>query len=187
MGVAVPIALGAIAVAGTITSVMAARRQGQVGADTAILNSQLRGRELTGQALLAENQALQMEREGTLSEQAATAEREATAFDVARSREQGAAFQAQQRADVAGSGLEAIGSPLLVMAETAKQLELDRLSLTHAGEVRARESEEEARMARYGGALSRYQAGELRKGIPLQLDIGRYQAQATRQAGRLAA
>jgi hypothetical protein len=166
---------------------MASVAQGQVQAQTAMMNAKLRARELISQAQVAENQALQQEREGELGLQAATAEREATAFEVGRAREVGTAFQAQQRVDVAGAGLEATGSPLLVMAETARQLELDRQAMTHAGEVRAREAEEEARMSRYGAQLSRYQAGELRKGVPLTLDIGRYQARAARFGGRLGA
>lgn len=179
--------MAATMVAGTAMSVMAAKRSGQVGSDTAILNSRLQARESIAQAQMAENQALIAERDAQMSDYAAVAEREATAFDVARMKEQGTAFQAQQRVDIAGSGLEARGSPLLVMAETAKQLELDRLATTHAGDVAAREHEDQARMSRYGGKLATYQAEQLRKGIPLTLDIGRYQARAIRQGANLQA
>jgi hypothetical protein len=168
----VPAMMG-LMVAGTAISTMSSLNAGKVQGDTAVANSKLQARELISQAQLAEREAQSLD-------YAATEAREATGFDVARQQEQGRAFQAQQRADVAGSGLEATGSPLLAMSETAKQIELDRLAIEHAGESQARQAEDAAR-------LNRYQAGELRKGIPLTLELGRYQSKAARQAGRLGA
>ena len=174
-------------VVSTGLSVYGSLNQGAVQGDTARLNSQLRAKELRDQAVMSENEALIFEREAMSSEYGADAEREATAWEVAQAARQGETFQAQQRAEIAGSGLEASGSPLIVMSETAKQLELDRLAMTHAGEVRARGMEDEARMSRYGAQLSRYQAEQLRRGIPLQLELGRYQARAARQQAQLQA
>jgi hypothetical protein len=57
---------------------------------------------------------------------------------------------------------------------------LDKLAIEHSGEMRARQAEDEARMLRYQGE-------QLRKGVPLTLDLGRYQARAARQAGALGA
>ena len=172
-------------VASTMMSAKSIAAQGRMSAQTATLNSQLLAREQISQAQVAEYQAQLAEREAQASEYAAVAEREAGKFDVARQREQGTALLAQQRAEVGGAGLEATGSPLLVMAENAKQLELDRLAMTHASETRARALEEEARMSRHGGELATYQARQLREGIPLGLEIGRYQARAARYGARL--
>lgn len=175
----------ATTLASTAMNAKALAAQGRISGQTAILNSQLQAREQISQAQVAEYQAQLAEREAQASDYAAMAEREAGKFDVARQREQGTAFLAQQRAEVGGAGLEATGSPLLTMAETAKQLELDRLAMTHASETRARALEEEARMQRHGGELQTYQARQLREGIPLGLEIGRYQARAARYGARL--
>jgi hypothetical protein len=193
-------AVGTVA-AGTAVSALAASRQGAVAGDTAMVNARLRAKEQISQAQMSEyeaqvreQQALVGERQATLSDRAAATEREYTADDVMRQRVQARAFQAEQRAAVGGSGLEATGSPLNVMAETAHQLELDRLVTTHEGEMRAQAHEEEARlgredatMARHGAELARYTARQQRQGIPLGLNIGRYQARASRQAGQLGA
>jgi hypothetical protein len=92
---------------------------------------------LVEQAQLAEREALLVERQAQSADYAAAAGRESTKFEVARQQEQAGAFKSQQRADIAVSGLEASGSPLIVMSEMAKQLELDKLAIEHAGETRA--------------------------------------------------
>jgi hypothetical protein len=195
------IAATGLVAAGTAVSAMGALRQGQVAGDTAMVNAKLRAREQIGQAQMSEYEAqvreqaaLMGERQATLSDRTAGLEREYTAEDVMRQRVQARAFQAEQRAAVGGSGLEATGSPLMVMAESAHQLELDRMVTTHEGEMRARAHEEEARLgredatqARHGAELARYTARQQRQGIPLGLEIGRYQARASRQAGQLGA
>lgn len=168
----IPAMLG-LTVAGTAINAISSIRQGQVSGDTAIANSRLQARQMIQQAQMAERAAADADFD-------VQAERDATAFDVARQEEQATAFKASQRVSIAGSGLEATGSPLLVMGETAKQLELDELAIKHAGEMRVRDIEDEARMLRF-------QAKQLREGVPLTLDLGRYQARAARQAGSLGA
>ena len=163
----------AATVATTAMGAMAQKNAGAVAGDTAIANSKLQALEMISSAQMAEREAQSLDF-------AAQAEREATKFDVARQQEQGTAFKAQQRAEIAGSGLEASGSPLLVLSETAKQIELDKLAIEHAGESRAHEAEDAAR-------LSRWQASELRKGIPLRMELGRFQSRVSRQSGNLAA
>ena len=165
--------LMAATVASTAMSVMASKQAAGVQGETAVANSKLQQLELISQAQMAEREAQSLDYE-------AADIRATTAFDVTRQQEQGAAFTSQQRADVAASGLEASGSPLLVMSETAKQIELDKLAIEHGGEAEARRAEDAARMARY-------QAGELRKGIPLRLELGRYQAKAARASGNIQA
>ena len=166
-------AMLAVTAAGTAMSAIAANRAGKVAGDTAIVNSQLRAKELIAQAQMAEREAQQ-------ALFAADAERDATKWEVDRQQEQARAFQAQQRVDVAGSGLEATGSPLLVMAETARQLELDKLAIEHSGETRALQAIDDAKVLRY-------QAQALRDGVPLELSLGRYVARAHRQQGKLGA
>jgi hypothetical protein len=78
MAVALPAILAAPAVAGAGLSADGAIRQGHVAGETAILKSQLRARELMSQVQMAETQAPISARDTVRSEQAATAEREAT-------------------------------------------------------------------------------------------------------------
>jgi hypothetical protein len=162
-----------LAAAAAGTGALGALQGARVGGDTALSNAKLRARELTQQAMLSDRQA-------QVADYAAQAERDATKFDAARHEEASTAFKSQQRADVAGSGLEATGSPLLVMSETARQLELDEQAIRHAGETRARGMEDDAR-------LLRYQAEQLRAGIPLTLDLGRYEKRGATQQGQLGA
>jgi hypothetical protein len=164
--------MAAVATTGVL-SAASAKQAGAVQGDTAMANAKLQQRELISQAQMSEREAQSLDYD-------AQDIRATTAFDVTRQQEQGTAFKSQQVADVAASGLEASGSPLLVMSETAKQIELDKLAIEHGGEAEARRAEDAARLARY-------QAGELRKGIPLRLELGRYQAKAARASGNIQA
>jgi hypothetical protein len=166
------IALGA-SVVGTGLSAMSALRQGQVSADTARVNAQIQRRQAEVQARLSEREAQQAEYDALQIEQD-------TKVAEAQQRQAGTYLQASQRAAAGASGIEATGSPLLVLQETASQLELDALTIRRAGEREAAGARDEARMRRW-------QAEELRRSGQLSLDIGRYQSRAARQAGRLGA
>lgn len=170
MAILPAVALGLTAVGTTISAVSAAK-QGRVSADTANLNAQLQNREAQARALMAE-------REATIAEQEAGASITEAKYAESRQREQGERFKAGQRTAVAGAGLEATGSPLLVMQDTASQLELDALSIRRAGEQQAAEFRDEAR-------LKRYSAGEMRRTGQLALDVGKYQGRVARQAGQI--
>ena len=160
----------AMAGASAAAQASAASKAGKAGAQSARYNAQLATQEL-------QNKAMLVDAEAEASDEQARQEREATAYEVARAAEQGERYQATQRVAVGASGTESTGSPLLVMVETARELALDRLAQTHAGELKAQDYERQAR-------LQRYQAQQLRAGVPLQLDIGRFQAQTARAAGR---
>lgn len=156
---------------GAISNAFGYRRQAQISGDTAELNAAIRAREMAGEAQM-------LDREAQVADIAAVSERQATKAEVERFGQQAKAFQHEQRAAVGASGLEATGSPLLVLSETAKQLELDRLAIAHAGELRAREAED-------AGRMSRYSAARVREGIPFTREVGRYTARAARDAGRM--
>lgn len=158
-----------LSAAGTAISAVSALNQGKTQADVTLTNAKLQARERIAQAQMAERGALEAIQE-------ASAEREAGAYEEARQREHDVAYQATQRAMAGASGLEFTGSPMLIMVETARQQALDRLALRHASETRAREAEDAA-------VMQRYQAGELRQGAALGLDLGRYQAKVARRAG----
>jgi hypothetical protein len=61
------------------------------------------------------------------------------------------ALAGQQRAGVGASGVEEAGSPLLVMADTLQQAELDAQRIRYGGEVSATGYESQARLQRYQG------------------------------------
>ena len=166
----VMVASMAMAAASAAQQARAASMAGKAASANAKYNARMAAQELQQKAMLVEVEA-------EAADEQARQEREATAFDVAQAAEQGERYQATQRVAVGASGVESTGSPLLVMVETARNLALDRLVMTHAGEQKAQEYERQAR-------LQRYQAQTLRAGVPLQLDIGRVQGQTARSVGR---
>lgn len=90
-----------------------------------------------------------------VSEQEAQRARQAAAFEEQRLRDAARRVAGAQRAAIGASGIGFEGSPLLVMADTAEEAELDALAIRFSG------STAEAR-AKSQAALDRLQARQAR-------------------------
>ena len=100
---------------------------------------------------------------GILGQQA-TSEREQTAGRESDFRRKQARVQASRRAALGASGVDpSTGSPLLVSADFAGEVELQALRIRHGGEVRATRLEQQARLARLSGRQA--QTGGLLRGV----------------------
>lgn len=89
---------------------------------------------------------------------AAVAERDAeearriAEYEAAQTRKEGQKLLSVQRARYASSGVTFEGSPLLLMEETAKEIELDALMTERTGEVTAQKYTTEAALSRMKGS-----------------------------------
>lgn len=102
-----------------------------------------------------------------VQENRAIEETQRAAFDAQRSREQSRRILANQRAVYGSSGVDvAAGSPLLVMADSAKQAELDAQVILSGGQARASDAWARANIARYQGKAAA-QAGTINAGTTL--------------------
>uniref|UniRef100_A0A6M3IJH7 Uncharacterized protein n=1 Tax=viral metagenome TaxID=1070528 RepID=A0A6M3IJH7_9ZZZZ len=86
------------------------------------------------QQIELENQATIAEYNARLSEMQAEEERRKAGLEAEKQRKEARTFQAKQRALYGVSGVQMRGSPLAVLAETAGELELDRLRIIREGE-----------------------------------------------------
>ena len=109
--------------------------------------SQFSGRQSEAKAY-AYNQAL-AKSEAELS-------RRKSELESTRIKKRAAAFGSRQEAQYAKAGVRFEGSPLLVMADTQAEFELDRLTAEHNNKIEEMRSESQA--AQYG-----YQAGQSRR------------------------
>lgn len=138
-------AVGLITIAATVIStavgVYSAYQQGQAQQKAAKYN-----------AKVAENQAI--------------AARNAAAVREQQHREQVRRLHATQRAVSGASGVTEEGSPLLVMADTLEQAELDAQRIRYGGEVSAAGFESQARLSRFQGQQAA-QAGLIGAGSTL--------------------
>lgn len=71
----------------------------------------------------------------------ADAAREKATFEEQQTRKEAEQFKGTQRAFFGASGVEAGGTPLLVMEETAKEWELEALNIRRRGEIEAERQE----------------------------------------------
>ena len=102
-----------------------------------------------------------------VNENRAIEETQRAAFDAARSREQSRRVLANQRAVYGASGVDiAAGSPLLVMADSAKQAELDAQIILSGGQARSSDAIARANIARYQGTAAA-RAGSIQAGTTL--------------------
>jgi hypothetical protein len=170
---------------GTAISVASAVQQGRAAAGAANVNAQMAQRQAQLQQREAQTRALLSEREATIADQDAAASITEAKYAESAQRQQGERFKAGQRAAVAGAGLEATGSPLLVMQDTASQLELDALQIRRAGEQQSADFQEEARMKRYGAKLLREQGQSALEMGDFQRQVGRYQGRVAGQAAQI--
>lgn len=86
-----------------------------------------------------------------VAENQATAAKQAAAVREEQHRERVRRLAGTQRAVSGASGIEEAGSPLLVMADTLEQAELDAQRIRYGGEVSATGFESQARLARFQG------------------------------------
>jgi len=115
---------------GMIQQGIAAREQGEAEARIAEYNAQL-----------AERQAAEAEK--------------AAAYEAGKQEKEGERLQARQRALYAKGGVQAIGTPLTVLEETEKELEMDRLMILREGKISSARARSQAQMARMRGEAAK--------------------------------
>ncbi len=81
-------------------------------------------------------------------------EQETAAENARRAEQEKARLIASQRASLAASGLAMEGTPLAVLGETARTLELDILDIGHQAAMQSRALRAGARVAEYEGAAT---------------------------------
>lgn len=72
-----------------------------------------------------------------VSEREEAAERRATAFEAKQQKRRGRMLMAKQRGLIGASGVQMVGSPLLVAVDTARQLALENRNIRETGARRA--------------------------------------------------
>lgn len=90
-----------------------------------------------------------------LAEQEAEQERQRGRFEERRSRVRGKALLSAIQSGYGTAGVASEGTPLLVQAEQAGEIELEALLLRHGGETAALRSTSEARLQRFRGSQLR--------------------------------
>jgi len=90
-----------------------------------------------------------------LLEYQAGVSRETAAYEEKRLRRGAERFKGKQRALYAKAGVTFEGSPLLVLADTAAEAEMDALAIRYGGETRARGYEMEAISSRWQGKMAK--------------------------------
>lgn len=114
-----------------------------------------------------QSQASMAEYNAKVAEAQAAQVREAAAFEERRSRDSARRFLSTQRALYGASGVTVEeGSPLLVMADTAAESELDALAIRYSGSVEAARAQSQAALDRMSAQTYR-QAGYLDAGASL--------------------
>ena len=114
-------------------------------------------REAKNAAAISEFNAQQKLQEGKAQQQRSKREAEIQ-------QRQGAELQASQRAAFGKAGVTGRGSPLTVQVDTAKQLELDRLTILREGSEALRRSESAAAGERLQASSFRQQGRAARRG-----------------------
>jgi hypothetical protein len=168
-----PIAAVAVAAIGTAVSLAAAKSQAEAAATSAKANAKIAARDAEVEARLAE-------RDAQVARNAATQEEQAMAFDTENARRGKERLLSTQRAVMGASGVEFGGSPLLVAIDTAREAELAIEADRFQSRLRQQELRDQA-------ALSTFRAGELRATGRNYLSVGRFEAQAARNAGNWSA
>lgn len=131
----------ALAIAGTVMSVMGALQQGKAASNAAKFNASVADRN----ALIARQQAEE---------------------DVNRQRRDTRRRMGSIRARFGASGVDLAGSPLDVIEDSAAEAELDALTIQHQGELKAQGFDINASMSRTRAKTER-QAGFMRAGTAL--------------------
>ncbi|HXG17186.1 MAG TPA: hypothetical protein VNK50_13120 [Calidithermus sp.] len=112
-------------------------------------------------------QAAAMRYNARLAEQQALASRQAAAFEAERARERSRRLLARARAIYGTTGVEVNeGSPLLVLADSARQAELEAQTIQYGGELRARQAQGQANLESFQARLAS-RAGTIGAGATL--------------------
>lgn len=159
--------------AGIGLSMLAAYKRNQAAQSTLKLNAKLAQRN-------AEQDALSLERQATILTNARHREAEALVFDLSTFDRLTTQALSATHAAIGASGTEFSGSNLLIAAEQAQELALQRSVLTFASEQRQADLEDEAALVsfqasetRVSGEFSRdalqAQRTNVRRGLPLEL------------------
>ena len=102
----------------------------------------------------------------------AQSEREAAAFEETQQREQAAKMRARQKVAYLASGVDlSEGTPLEVLGAQAGEMEMDALAIRYNGEVKAKQSESQARIYRMQGQQAQ-KAGTINAGSSLLTGFG---------------
>lgn len=161
-----PLALVGVGTAVSVAGQLSAAAQ---QAKAAQLNAQMTANENEARAQLSDREAVIAARES--AQEALAIER-----DVETRRLEFSRLQGEQRAAIGASGIEFQGTPLLILAETAREAELDVQSMRQASEQRQLALRDQA-------ALREFEAGELRRGAVNAKRVGKFEAGSIRQAG----
>ena len=94
-------------------------------------------------------------RNALLAERQAEAEQQAAAREALKQEREGRAFKSRQRAVIAKSGVQARGTPLAVLVETAENLEADRLNILREGAISAAQRRGQADVLRFQGRAAK--------------------------------
>ena len=104
-----------------------------------------------------------------LKEREATAERERAYAEAQRFKKEGKALLGEQQVTLAkGSVLTTVGTPALLLEQTAQELEADRMSILREGFLAESFRETEAEGLRYEGRAAKARGKNIKKGANLQ-------------------
>ena len=162
------------------TGAHAARYQGAVDANTALINSENAARSSEARAAADRFNA-------AVSEQLAESETERAGAEATDFRRAQSARQASSRARLAASGLALEGSPLMVDENIFSEIEFGAARLVHAGQVTATRLRNQATLLRRSAdfdtetAINTREAG--RKTAQWAVEGGEIRADAARLAG----
>ena len=161
----------------------AARTQGELQAQLVEQDTVAQVQRLNAEAQAAEFNALNAEREAGRAVEAA-------AFEERRFREDVRRFQGRQRA-AAAAGITLSGSPLELVAESARDAELDALAIRFSGDVESARLMSQAALDRLAGRGARAAAETARAGGAREADLlrrfGGFSARAAETTGRVKA
>ena len=101
-----------------------------------------------------ETQEAIAQRNALLAERQAEAEQQAAAREALQQERQGRALKGSQRAAIAKAGVQARGTPLSLIVETAENLEADRLNILREGAITASQLKGQAGVFRAQGAAA---------------------------------
>ena len=96
-------------------------------------------------------------------------QREAAREEAARFAKEGQRLRATQKAAIAKGGvLSTVGTPALLLEETAQELEADRLAILRQGFLKGEYAESEAFGLRFQGTSARARGKNIKRGSALQ-------------------
>jgi hypothetical protein len=144
---------GALQAVGAELSAYGQIRAGQIAANIAEYNAQAITETAQQQAEAKNIERQLAERNAVVADQDAQFALQVAAFNEARSRTRSQALLSQGAAEVGASGVIMAGSPLATLAASAREAELDALSIRFQGELAARAKREAAVGYRYGAQL----------------------------------